>query len=382
MAEICRFENNNITITQYGGVVNNINKVFDAYSHYGYRATDFVIEEANLYALCELKCVFHAYISSLGCVTTIFETVEPVMCTDGKIRDLTLLFCHGGAGNEEGGVSSIPVVSQNNATYKKGDPIYQMGKDAAFTIPIHIHLDIMNGHMTDGNNVLTSTRVITFMESFPQSSLGFSVHGIKVNRSLNFHEVFFDYNEVTFSTVGGTDYTSAAEEWDADISFIQYTNAVPTTGWYYVNGNYNYYENGIKVTGWKDILSEKYYFDSSGAMANGWRQLVHYLRPSSPTMYWFYFNSLVTSTSNPHFYTKDDGVMMKNTWVASGLDWYYVGQHGDMLVNEWIAADSTGNVWYYVKADGKMAYNESITLEAGIYHFDTSGKCTNPFNPE
>lgn len=51
-----------------------------------------------------------------------------------------------------------------------------------------------------------------------------------------------------------------------------------------------------------------------------------------------------------------------------------------MFTNSWVAS---GSDWYYVKADGKMAYSESITLsDGGTYHFNASGVCTNPYDPD
>nr|WP_242964088.1 hypothetical protein [Blautia pseudococcoides] len=35
-------------------------------------------------------------------------------------------------------------------------------------------------------------------------------------------------------------------------------------------------------------------------------------------------------------------------------------------------------IWYYLKSNGAMACNESLTISGKKYHFNASGKCTNP----
>lgn len=388
--EKCSFEKNNITITQYGGIVNGIDKNFAAKSHYGYRASDIIIttvsddsntkNENKLYAPCSIKCVFHDKVSSFGCVVSVFETLEPVKCADGQTRDLTFMFFHGGTENgvTNGPLSSVPKLKKE---YSKNDHIYKMGLDGLGT-GAHIHLDILNGHITKkGQETLTEIEVknntTTFKQPYWENKL---VSGFFPNVALNFHEVFYNSTEILFSDRSGAD-----AEWGNDVSFVNLPFDPPANGFYTYFGDTYYYENGKKVTGFKYIAPNYYYFDENGIMQrNKW---------VFDVSYWYYFGSdgkvirdnwINDPEGSATWFHSDENGRMQMGWFLDTNNLYYFlndGRYADALVGEmmrskWVAANSTD--WYYVKESGIMACNETVNIDGKNYQFNQSGKCLNP----
>lgn len=119
------------------------------------------------------------------------------------------------------------------------------------------------------------------------------------------------------------------------------------TGWIYV-GNYWYYmnpqtdergEQGSALTGFFDVDGYTYYFrpendgQPQASMVAGWRLI---------DGYWYYFN--------PDLNCQPIGSMMKNHWVTSN-----------------------GNK-FYLKDNGVMAVNETLTISGKEYTFNGSGE--------
>lgn len=100
----------------------------------------------------------------------------------------------------------------------------------------------------------------------------------------------------------------------------------------------------------------KYYLDTDGHDARHWVRLGPDGRASS-TGEWYFFRC--TSTGTRYYYP----------------DGSYHGDTGSMVVNKWVR---WGSYWYWMKGDGKMAHGESIAIGGKTYHFDSSGRCTNP----
>jgi D-alanyl-D-alanine carboxypeptidase (penicillin-binding protein 5/6) len=73
-----------------------------------------------------------------------------------------------------------------------------------------------------------------------------------------------------------------------------------------------------------NVGGQRYWFDSNGYMATGWRTL---------SDGWYYF-------------LQDTGYMLKNNWMQTNGIWYYLGSNGAMLTNT-ITPDG-----YYVDASG------------------------------
>ena len=94
------------------------------------------------------------------------------------------------------------------------------------------------------------------------------------------------------------------------------------------------------VTGWKQIKSNWYFFNASGAM--------------------------LKSSWQGNYYLGSDGVMLTNTFTPDG---YYVGADGVYVRNQKITAEDKD---YYLNADGKVAKNQW----SGDYYLDSNG---NPY---
>lgn len=415
----CSFDKNVITISQYGGVVHGFEgKEYAAYSHFGYRATDFSIAGENkLYAPCALKCVFHNYIKDFKCVASVFETIGSVSCADGTPRELTFMMLHGGT--EHGGsfgpsdpLSSIPELKK---TYKKNDHIYKAGLDGLGS-GAHIHVDILNGHITNnGQETITESELRKYVELYVQPYFPMNTYGLDAGKSLNFHEVFFDTNGIAFSTYADPGFTSAYEVWGRDVSFTKssieeetpFNPAGKKDGEYEYEGDHYYVINQDFAYGWQPETAEpdmqKYYDKSNGGrrIDNNWAGYYYFTDENGfirknqwvekPAADWFYLGDdgkfvtgwqfvkrSNTSTSEAWFYFNLIGVQDENGNYQDG----YVPTlpAGQMLRAEWIAGkDAEGNVvWYYVKDGGEMAANETVNINGTEYRFDENGVCLNP----
>ena len=62
-------------------------------------------------------------------------------------------------------------------------------------------------------------------------------------------------------------------------------------------------------------------------------------------------------------------------WKHDSKGWWYRNDDGTYPTSSWVA---DGKDWYYVDAEGTMQTEDLIDGQI-TYHFDESGKCTNPF---
>lgn len=92
---------------------------------------------------------------------------------------------------------------------------------------------------------------------------------------------------------GGTMKSSASSGWKQD-----------GATWYYIKQDGNKAGNE-----WQEINGKYYWFDSSSAMATGWRGF----------------------TNDTWYYFKSDGSMAVSTWRESKGKWFYLGKNGAML---------------------------------------------------
>ncbi|MEY8534233.1 hypothetical protein AALH30_12015 [Blautia pseudococcoides] len=76
---------------------------------------------------------------------------------------------------------------------------------------------------------------------------------------------------------------------------------------------------------------------------------------------------------NIWYYLNGSGAM-QTEWLNLNGTWYYLNSSGAMHVG-WIQLNG---IWYHLKSNGAMACNESLTISGKKYHFNASGKCTNP----
>ena len=62
-------------------------------------------------------------------------------------------------------------------------------------------------------------------------------------------------------------------------------------------------------------------------------------------------------------------------WKHGSKGWWYRNDDGTYPTSSWVA---DGKDWYYVDAEGTMQTEDLVDGQI-TYHFDESGKCTNPF---
>ena len=124
------------------------------------------------------------------------------------------------------------------------------------------------------------------------------------------------------------------------------------TGWKKQSGSWYYYLNGVKQTGWVYEGGSWYYMNSSGVMQTGWIQyqgIWYYLQP---------YGNMATG------------------WVFVDNVWYYLDESGAMQTG-WILYEED---WYYCLSSGAMVANTTMVIGGKAYTFDSSGKCTNPYD--
>ena len=122
--------------------------------------------------------------------------------------------------------------------------------------------------------------------------------------------------------------------------------------WWYRHGDGKYTSNDFET-----ISGQTYYFDASGYMVTGWKQI---------QSNWYYFNAsgvMVKNAWQGAYYFGADGVMYTNTFTPDG---YYVGSDGVYVRNQKVTVD--GKV-YCLNADGKVAKNQW----SGDYYLDGNG---------
>lgn len=130
--------------------------------------------------------------------------------------------------------------------------------------------------------------------------------------------------------------------------YLESTN----TGWKKEGGNWYYYLNGVKQTGWVYEGGSWYYLNSSGVMQTGWIQyqgIWYYLKP---------YGNMATG------------------WVFVDNVWYYLNESGAMQTG-WIYWEED---WYYCLSSGAMVAGTTMVIGGKSYSFDSSGKCTNPYD--
>ena len=125
-------------------------------------------------------------------------------------------------------------------------------------------------------------------------------------------------------------------------------------GKFYVDKDGYVIENG-----WKNINGNDRYFGELGVMVDNGFALAKDVKKSTD------------SEAKKWCYIKDESgktVVVTNDWVQKSGKWYYAGDDGILLSNEWKKIDDDE---YYFKDQCDMAVNEFVD---GIYYVDENGK--------
>ena len=73
------------------------------------------------------------------------------------------------------------------------------------------------------------------------------------------------------------------------------------------------------------------------------------------------------------YYLKSSGYMARNEWIKDGSSWCWVDESGKMVRSVWITdIEET----YYIDSNGHMVTG-SQTIDGKVYHFSSGGKLIN-----
>ena len=143
-------------------------------------------------------------------------------------------------------------------------------------------------------------------------------------------------------------------------------------GWYHLNNQWYWMENGQSATGWRNINGKWYYMDpatgvmrtgffkdstgslyhsnGSGAMTGGGWNLIN------GNWYWMHNNGVVQQgwlkLGNTWYYLDANTGVMRTGWYQVKGKWYYSTGSGAMQTG-WIRPN--GRTWYYMHGNGAMA---------------------------
>ena len=156
-----------------------------------------------------------------------------------------------------------------------------------------------------------------------------------------------------------------------------------------INGKTYYFDHsGYMVTGWKELDYGTYYFDSNGAMVTGWQSIGGK---------WYYFGeygcmaTYVTEVNNKQqvfapsgqwvsgwtfdrkIHYNDDGIVYWDYY-----NWYYANSDGtpydynknDDIQGGWL---QYGGKWYYIDSDGEMVSDGKVTVYGKDYRLKPDG---------
>ena len=91
------------------------------------------------------------------------------------------------------------------------------------------------------------------------------------------------------------------------------------------------------------------------------------------------------------WYYYKNGILLTNTWITSGGQYYYLGEDGSMQTNTWIGNDyvdsngvwltnyqpakwmQTNGKWWYRNEDGSYPANTWKKINNNWYYFDSAG---------
>ena len=124
--------------------------------------------------------------------------------------------------------------------------------------------------------------------------------------------------------------------------------------WWYRHQDGSYTKNDFE-----DINGQTYYFDASGYMVTGWRQI---------KSDWYLFNSsgmMVKDQWSGNYYLEKDGKMAKSKWVGTT----YFDGNGIVQPDRWIY----NGRWWYRYGDGSYPKNKFDVINNNVYYFNSDG---------
>mgnify|MGYP000670849669 FL=1 len=156
-----------------------------------------------------------------------------------------------------------------------------------------------------------------------------------------------------------------------------------------INGKTYYFDHsGYMVTGWKELDYNTYYFDSNGVMVTGWQSIggkwYHLDEYGCMATYITYVNDkqqvfapsgqwVSGWTFDRKIYYNDDGIV---DWDR--YNWYYANSDGtpydynknDNINGGWLRY---GGKWYYIDYDGEMLRDQIVNVYGKKYRLKDDG---------
>lgn len=138
------------------------------------------------------------------------------------------------------------------------------------------------------------------------------------------------------------------------------------SGWYWEQGNWHYYENGMPKTGWFSYQGEDYYLQEDSSMTNGLTKI---------DGKWYFFThtgAMCTGwldTGKGTYYLQEDGAAATG-WKTIDEKKYFFDLDGILLRDCWL---SQGKDTYYLQSDGSAAVG-IIRLPEGYFNFQMDGR--------
>ena len=218
---------------------------------------------------------------------------------------------------------------------------------------------------------------------------------------------------VTVAVAVPTAMTQSADAATTDASSASVTSMTATAaqsgkwihggGWWYqyadgtypkdcfakINGKTYYFDHsGYMVTGWKELDYNTYYFDSNGVMVTGWQSIggkwYHFDEYGCMATYITYVNDkqqvfapsgqwVSGWTFDRKIYYYDDGTV---DWDR--YNWYYANSDGtpydynknDNINGGWL---QYGGKWYYIDYDGEMLRDQIVNVYGNKYRLKDDG---------
>lgn len=172
--------------------------------------------------------------------------------------------------------------------------------------------------------------------------------------------------------------------------WYQYANGTyPKDCFAKINGKTYYFDHsGYMVTGWKELDYNTYYFDSNGVMVTGWQSIggkwYHFDEYGCMATYITYVNDkqqvfapsgqwVSGWTFDRKIYYNDDGIV---DWDR--YNWYYANSDGtpydynknDNINGGWLRY---GGKWYYIDYDGEMLRDQIVNVYGKKYRLKDDG---------
>lgn len=180
------------------------------------------------------------------------------------------------------------------------------------------------------------------------------------------NEKQYHFNTNTGVASRGWEDISGVRYFFATEAFGDFVECEMVTGWLKSNNNWYYFDNsGAMQTGWKEISDKNnnkhwYFFNSSGVMQTGWQEI----GDKNHVKQWYYF---------------DSSGAMQTGWKKIDELYYLLNDDGSMFTG-WYQSPDT-NVWYYLLPSrtsghpkGSMAVNMCINIDGTRYCFDQNGR--------